>query len=527
MKNDVSILSVAPGTAAVKAGTGKSSTKVQSNDFAKTLDQAQQTRAQADNRCTAPEKPKQYAEQTKPAESKPVEETAVAKEAADQVTEPEEHVEVPKPESANDAGEAEAELAQELAAMANMSTMPELPMAELNTYFKGDSRLTPQAAVNSEQTMSQTQTVMTQATAGQNLEQPLESLESAPAMEQISQVTAETPSVAEAVEAEVAPTEQKYVANSIEALLQPVKQAAQPMQAAEQVQNNGAQPQLLAALTNQRVYTPAVAGEAAEDAANKQQTLNQLTELVGEVEVVQASAQTADQLQQNLTNSQGQQQGQQLPGEAAFDAAPVGESVDVTAGNGAENASLQSQAMSFQQAMSTAEAEAPVEVQAPQQTPESYNVPQQIVEQARLIQNGQDSEMIIKLAPEHLGELSLKVSVNGNGGVTATFHTDNAQVRAILETSMVQLKQQLNEQGIKVDSVEVQTGLPDGQLPDGQSQQGYYQNQQGKQLRSTEADLKAFEETSEDLSAAPVNSSNDVIRDGEGNTIANGVDYSV
>ena len=54
-------------------------------------------------------------------------------------------------------------------------------------------------------------------------------------------------------------------------------------------------------------------------------------------------------------------------------------------------------------------------------------MPQQIVEQAKLLQRGTDSQMIIKLNPEHLGQLRPKVSVNGNGGVTATFHTDNAR----------------------------------------------------------------------------------------------------
>lgn len=546
MKNDVSVLSVATGNAAgkmvAKAMNAKSSSKLQTSDFAKTLDQAQQGRAQSEQKAAVNEKVQQKVEQPKSAASKPAEDASteakpeVEVNEVEQAAKPEQPAETDKPSDATN-GE-QAEVAQELAAMANVSTMPELPMAELNTYFKGDSRLTAQVselAINPEQSMQPTQTAMAQ-TAGQNLEQPLESLESAPAIEQLAPVTEETPSVAEtAVTEATAPVagEQKYVANSIEALLQSVKQQAQaaqaqPRQVAEQMQDTVAQPQLLAALTNQRVYTPAVAAEATEDVVNNQQVMNQLTELVGEVDVVQAPVNVAGQLQQDLTNSQGQQQGQQLPGEAAFDAAPVGEAVDVTVGNGAENASLQSQAMSFQQTLNAAEADAGTnQVQAPQQTAESYNVPQQIVEQARLIQNGQDSEMIIKLNPEHLGELSLKVSVNGNGGVTATFHSDNAQVRAILETSMVQLKQQLNEQGIKVDSVEVQTGLPDGQLPDGQNQQGYYQQQQGKQVRSAEADLRAFEETSEDLAATPVNSSTDVIRDGEGNAIANGVDYSV
>ena len=118
------------------------------------------------------------------------------------------------------------------------------------------------------------------------------------------------------------------------------------------------------------------------------------------------------------------------------------------------------------------------------------------------------------------------MAVNSNGGVTATFHTDNAQVRAMLETSMIQLQKELNEQGIKVDSVEVQTGLSDGQLPEGQSQ-GYYQQQSQQNLRSPQADLKDFEEDVENLGAEPVNNATQVIRDSQGNKISDGVDYAV
>ena len=155
-----------------------------------------------------------------------------------------------------------------------------------------------------------------------------------------------------------------------------------------------------------------------------------------------------------------------------------------------------------------------------------YHITQQIVEQARLIRNAENTEMVIKLNPRHLGDLTLKVAVNSNGGVTAAFHTDNAQVRALLETSMIQLQKELNDQGIKVDSVEVQTGLTDGQLPEGQSQ-GYYQQQAQQSARSQKLDLKDFEEDVDQLAAEPVNNATDVIRDSEGNKISDGVDYAV
>ena len=74
--------------------------------------------------------------------------------------------------------------------------------------------------------------------------------------------------------------------------------------------------------------------------------------------------------------------------------------------------------------------------QAASQPQTDYDIPKQIVDQARLIKSTEDTQMVIKLKPEHLGELTLKVSVTANGSVNASFHSDNAQVRAAIESSM-------------------------------------------------------------------------------------------
>ena len=65
--------------------------------------------------------------------------------------------------------------------------------------------------------------------------------------------------------------------------------------------------------------------------------------------------------------------------------------------------------------------------------------------------------MIVKLKPEHLGELTLKVTVE-NGVISAAFVSTNQEVRSILEASLPQLKQELSNQGLKVDTVGVYTG---------------------------------------------------------------------
>ena len=225
-----------------------------------------------------------------------------------------------------------------------------------------------------------------------------------------------------------------------------------------------------------------------------------------------------------VVNAAGEVQPMQMPGQAAFDVAPVTDS--------SQNADTSSVAgANFQQFNMVNEAENTQQVQQPQQANTDYNIPKQIVEQARLIKAGENTEMVMKLNPEHLGQLSLKVSINGNGGVTATFHSDSATVRGIIETSMIQLKNELAEQGLKVDRIEVSAQLPNEQMPQDMGQ-GYYAQQQGsgQQKRTGNAsDLANYEEAGE-VSVAdgvPVNASTEPIRDQQGNVISDGVDYKV
>ena len=159
----------------------------------------------------------------------------------------------------------------------------------------------------------------------------------------------------------------------------------------------------------------------------------------------------------------------------------------------------------------TAQVQAPEMTQAPR---EDFNVPAQIVEQARMIRTAGNTEMVINLKPEHLGQLTLRVSVSTNGAVTASFYTDNAQVRAIIENTMVQLKQELSEQGIKVDNVEVYAGLNEDSLLNGQGQQAWQQNQNQRNRRG-QVDMNVVEDELDALNPVTDNDS------------ADGVDYKV
>ena len=127
--------------------------------------------------------------------------------------------------------------------------------------------------------------------------------------------------------------------------------------------------------------------------------------------------------------------------------------------------------------------------------------------------------MVIHLKPEHLGDLTLRVSVGVDGAVNASFHSNNAEVRTIIENTLVQLKQDLNDQGIKVDNVGVYAGLADGGLPQDSGQQGWQQGSSQGQHHSTQESAEAFEDGQE-LAAA-------LAAQKEGNAATDGVDYRV
>ena len=540
MSNNVNVFSLNAGsskeTVKVNSKASTRTVNTKQENFSQTLDQAQQARNKNDVSKDA-----DYTKTDSNAQDKAVDTADTQSKAQDTSEASQPQGEKPQNKAQDKAkGEVEDQGNQQtqgtqqnpqaaalLAAEAQASLVQDIPMAELNTYFKGDTRLqTVQENVQGQLAGGDESLAGILQQANQQ-ENPVDSLQPVQMMEQVQKVETAALTAEQPVKAQ-----ESYTPNDIAALLG--SKSAQNkdntgnvvVQQSQQVKNQ----QMLNLLAGQQgAYTsqPAVQ-QVQEDGVS----MTQLANLTDGLEVVESEGQLQQNMpvmngQQSMTNGQGQQQGSQLQGEASFDVVVPGQQDS----KAVENNSVANQGLSFQQNLDNQiGANQKVEGNAAQtnQARETYNVPQQIVEQAKLLQRGTDSQMIIKLNPEHLGQLSLKVSVNGNGGVTATFHTDNAQVRAILETTMTQLKQQLDEQGIKVDNVEVHTGLPDGQLPQDQGQQGFYQ-QQGQQVRSHQADLQDFEESSENLAAELENSqeNQDVVLDSQGNQISRGVDYSV
>ena len=164
----------------------------------------------------------------------------------------------------------------------------------------------------------------------------------------------------------------------------------------------------------------------------------------------------------------------------------------------------------------------PAPAQEAQRPQPDYEIPRQIVEQARLMRTLTDTQMVIRLRPEHLGELTLRVAVGADGAVQASFHSDNAHVRNVIENSLVQLRQELNNQGLKVDRVGVYTGLADGQMPQGQGQEAWQQSNshRGETQYYGHGDADDYLDEVEGL--APITA-----EENNGNTATDGVDYRV
>ncbi|MBO4311310.1 MAG: flagellar hook-length control protein FliK [Lachnospiraceae bacterium] len=78
----------------------------------------------------------------------------------------------------------------------------------------------------------------------------------------------------------------------------------------------------------------------------------------------------------------------------------------------------------------------------------------QIGEQIRNISSENIREIEIRLQPETLGTIHVRVS-ESQGVMKAELITDNENVKAVIESQLIQLKQDFDESGIKVNEVEV------------------------------------------------------------------------
>lgn len=87
-------------------------------------------------------------------------------------------------------------------------------------------------------------------------------------------------------------------------------------------------------------------------------------------------------------------------------------------------------------------------------TYEARELMQQVMDYIKVSVKPDMSSVQMQLHPEELGTLQIEVT-SKNGVMTAKFTTQDEGVKTVMESQMVQLKENLNEQGIKVQAVEV------------------------------------------------------------------------
>ena len=78
----------------------------------------------------------------------------------------------------------------------------------------------------------------------------------------------------------------------------------------------------------------------------------------------------------------------------------------------------------------------------------------QIMDYMKFTLNADTTSLEMQLHPASLGTLQIQIASKG-GVVTANFIAQNEAVKAALESQMVQLREQFEEQGVKVEAIEV------------------------------------------------------------------------
>lgn len=73
-----------------------------------------------------------------------------------------------------------------------------------------------------------------------------------------------------------------------------------------------------------------------------------------------------------------------------------------------------------------------------------------VVDTVRIMISSKTNEMVIRLAPEHLGKLEIRLRKIGEK-LNGRFGVDNQQAREAIETQLPQLKSELAEQGIHIE----------------------------------------------------------------------------
>ena len=110
----------------------------------------------------------------------------------------------------------------------------------------------------------------------------------------------------------------------------------------------------------------------------------------------------------------------------------------------------------------------------------TLDVIRQVSEFTRVMYQGDTTSMEMQLNPENLGKIYVQVTAK-EGVVTAHLAVQNEIVKEALENQTIQLRENMNQQGIKVEAVEVTIASHEFERNLEQNQQGSAQDEQRKQ----------------------------------------------
>ncbi|WMJ88446.1 flagellar hook-length control protein FliK [Anaerocolumna sp. MB42-C2] len=118
------------------------------------------------------------------------------------------------------------------------------------------------------------------------------------------------------------------------------------------------------------------------------------------------------------------------------------------------------------------------------------DITRQIVEQIKIFIKPEQTSMEIQLNPENLGKINLSV-VAKDGIMTAHFTAQNELAKEAIESQMQVLKDNLNNQGLKVESIEVTVSdfsFDQSSQTPGESEKGKQNHSENHELNAAEAD---------------------------------------
>lgn len=128
---------------------------------------------------------------------------------------------------------------------------------------------------------------------------------------------------------------------------------------------------------------------------------------------------------------------------------------------------------------------------------DTQDIMRQIMDYIRIQVKADTSSLEMQLHPESLGSLHIQIASRA-GMVTANFIAQNEAVKAALESQMVQLKESFEQQGVKVEAIEVtvQSHAFERNLDQGRGQNGAQeQNPSARRTRTRRINLNDSLET--------------------------------